>query len=54
MSDDLKNKYTDSYASYMKHLEECVFDKETQEKMLKKENIKDGIQAVLPRESDKK
>ena len=39
----------------MKHLEECVFDKETQEKMLKeKENIKDGVQAVLPRESDKK
>ncbi len=54
MSDDLKNKYTDSYASYMKHLEECVFDKETQENMLKKEKIKNEVQTVLPRESDKK
>jgi predicted RNA-binding protein with PIN domain len=53
MSDDLKNKYTDSYASYMKHLEECVFDKETQENMPKKENIKNEVQTVFPRESEK-
>jgi hypothetical protein len=54
MSEDLKKKYTDSYAAYNKHLEECVFDEETRQKMLKKENVKNEVQAVLPRESDKK
>ena len=53
MPEDLKNKYTDAYASYMKHLEECVFDEESREKMLKKESIKDEFQKVFPRESKK-
>ena len=54
MAEDLAKKYTDSYAAYNKHLEECVFDEETREIMLKKENTNNEIQAVLQREPDKK